>query len=504
MSELPSITITKKPVTSQQASDPSHESKPEVAPSHAHGERMSRRDQYIYNHSTARTRNGVVMVEVAVSPHSQRGYERMVISPSNVSVYSNVSMAESLMSAADDLASLSVHGEKLTPQGSPRGSPSHSPNRYPQPPYIMADSRHASPARSHSYSPYRVPVYSRNPSVSPGHSPSRDLSPASSVYMGSPSHSPARSYHSISRRTSDISNYSGDDVSLHNYLAQPLVYQQQGIVYAPQQASYIGSAPMAVAMPLHPRAPGSINGSVSSRDASPNEIMLLDPKQHSPTVSMQTTKVKDMSTQTSNQRETVIKPRSYHIRHKHKGVKKSNRQNKSTNHVTTHASDAKTSSNPIQKEKVQVNAPKNQTGEDKQKRQKAVLVMKTLTTVTPKSQPDSTNMSSEATSFSRESTIHIDIDYDSNSTADDILKSAIIAEIPNTHIRSVLMPGPETYIDPLSQAVSPSSERRPSVSGPIPEISLMCATPDELTPASPGIPIIDGEQESGSNSPIVA
>ena len=491
LSELPSIMITKKPVTPQKPGNNEQESQPKAILPAQESDRMSRRDQYLYNQihtpyrENKRPRHGLAMVEVAVSPYPQAGYNRLVLSPTNVSVYNN-------RTVADSLQALSIHGEKLTPQCSPRGSPTHSPNRYT--PYMVAVSQNTSPVQGHHFGGFAPPPHHHHHSVGQsGSNINPHRSPTNSVYNGSPAHSPSRFFHSDSRRNSDLSNYSGDDVSLKNYITQAVVQHPAGVVYANQQSPFGNEpvyTPLSIAIPLHPRPPPSSKGSVSSRDNSPNSIIFAD-GQHNALFSRQSTQMKDMSTQTFNPKETTLKPR--HLKH---------RRSKKTRHNTTVQQNAQDSS---QKDmSLVVHRDKSVTVENhkslpptnaKDKRKKAVLVMKTVTTVTPT--PDSTsthkNGADEPACYSRESTIHIDIAYDGNSTAEDILKSAVIADIPNARITASLGPEKAGNVDSISAPASPSHDRRSSVSGPIPEISLICATPDDLTPASPGIPRIDGE-----------
>lgn len=496
MSELPSITVTKKPVTPQH---PTNIHPTRAMPPAVPRERLSRRDQHPHRnrrpvYSRRRASDSVVMVEIAVSPHSERRYDRLVISPSNAKDYNAASVAQSLMSAADDLAALSVHGEKVTPHHSPRVSPAHSPSRYPQyqPVYIMNGSHNGGHP---SNSQYRASPYPQHHSVSPGHSPSRHISPAGSIYNGSPSHSPSRPFITPIRRGSDLSNYSGDDVSLHNYFVQTPAHHPSSM-YPQQQLNYnsIAYTPLGVSMPLHPRQPGSHKGSVSSRDASPSGVVLIDPRP-SPVVSKQPAQAKDMSTQTSNYQHTLKPKHAGSRHHKHKRGKKGHSQHKLTTKQEVPTLDR-------EKSFISPHPPNpnvQQTGCE-QPRKKAVLIMKTVTTVTPTSDSGHQDVATETASFSRESTIHIDIDYDSTATADDILKSVILSELPNTKITtSILMPTPHSKKDSTSQqpSPSPSTERRGSV---IPEISLICASPDDLTPASPGIPVIDGQLETGTGT----
>ena len=482
MSELPSITVTKKPVTPQYPASIHSENTAGSFVSVTSGSRMSRRDRYIHDQmaTAAQPTHAITRVEVSVSPYPQQGFNRLVISPT-VSIVS---------ASAEDMATLAVHGEKLTPQHSPRGSPLHSPTRYaPHSQYVMAAGHHVSPGRASNFNPYTQSVVSaaNSPYTSPHHSP------ANSIYNGSPSHSPSRFFTSDSRRISDLSNYSGDDVSLHKYITQPVV---AGVVYASQQSPYNQPSytPVSIAMPLHSRTNILNKGGVNSRDASPNSVVYVE-AQPSLSPNNRITKVKDMSTQTFQTQETKLK----HSRdkHKHKSSKRAQKQNKKVTQFNNNSSMLQDLSNTFQRDKsfVQMKTNDNTISKSEEpKRSKAVLVMRTVTTVTPTSEADQDTMK-EPTSYSRESTIHIDIDYDSNTSAEDILKTAMISSLPNAQISTVFKPGPSEKLPPPT---SPSHDRRSSVSGPIPEISLMCATPDDLTPSSPGIPKIDGENYSVS------
>ena len=167
MSELPSLTVTKKPVTPQ---TPGYVARVGAPDGH-----FSRKDQYLCGLTTTYQRDETVTTEIL---HQQQiGYDRLVISPSNLSVYSARSMPDSIHSM-EDLSALAITGEKLTPHGSPMASPRASPRVSPR------------------NSPHRI---------SPAHSPQR-ISPAQSLQNLSYYHQPVVSSSQTDRKSTRLNS----------------------------------------------------------------------------------------------------------------------------------------------------------------------------------------------------------------------------------------------------------------------------------------------------------
>lgn len=492
LSELPSLTVTKKPVTPQTPAR--HVVVPSVA---GNNERLSRKDKYLYGLSAAYHTDETITTEI--TRRHQVGYDRLVISPSNLSVYSARSVPDSIHSI-DDLTGLTIRGEKITPQCSPRGSPHISP----------AHSHRASPANS----PQRVSYYPLT--ISPSHSPHR-LSHANTQQVISPSHSPHRSpSHSptrtmpayvlaadgraqltsykgfpnhLQRRISDLSSNSlNDDVSLKNYFHYNQSPQKAGTHYShfvetplkysvsPHPTCHAIYTPVSMAVPLHPRGrshDGTVSSSKHRQDVSPNGIIL------SPSLSRQSTNVRDMGTQTPRLKtEHILKPSSKSTAkprkakkygmvelHKHRDVLPSARiADKEPSFMLERERPLQFSSNALS----------FSTDSDKHPNQ-AVIVMKTTTTV----RPQQSSGVGRRGNYSRESTIHIDIAYDSNNNP------PIVTSYSNGSNNT--LPRTANTKDSNTGPAIPELERRPSVgtTGPIPEIRMICATPDNLNKDSP-------------------
>lgn len=500
MSELPSLTVTKKPVTPQ---TPGYSTRAGAPEGH-----LSRKDQYLYGLATTYQRDQTVMTEI-IRQH-QVGYDRLVVSPSNLSVYSARSIADSIHSM-EDMAALTITGEKLTPHGSPMASPRVSPRASPRNSPHRISPAHSpqriSPAQSvqnlnfypqqtvnPSLTDLRInpahPVHCVSPAhtsnISPAHSPIRNMPPyiiladdhAHNTQHMQPLYRPFPNH--LQRRVSDLSNNSlNDDVSLKNFLHhqphnRPVVPQATHIKYRVNPVYN----PLSVAVPLHPRSMSndrSVSNQRARQGVSPTSIVFES--RISPSLSRQSTNVRDMGTQTPRQKDAPSKNKPNKTSNKIRKSKKYNIEDlrvKQVRHVSTRI-ESEPSFMVEREQPLQFKSDAlNYNGKSGDASKQAVIVMKTTTTVHPNNIGDGNFPGN----YSRESTIHIDIAYDSSSSKPVVTSYTSAQTEPQTPAVKV----------PTQAPLIPETERRPSISGPIPEIRMICATPDQLNPDSPTRP----------------
>ena len=519
MSELPSLTVTKKPVTPQ---TPGYAARVGAPDGH-----FSRKDQYLCGLTTTYQRDETVTTEIL---HQQQiGYDRLVISPSNLSVYSARSMPDSIHSM-EDLCALAITGEKLTPHGSPMASPRASPRVSPRNSPHRISPAHSpqriSPAQSlQNLSYYHQPVVSssqtdlrRSPAHSPisvNHAHTSSISRSNSPYRNFPPyviladdhrHNPQQMQplyrpfpNHLQRRVSDLSNNSlNDDVSLKNFLHhppshRPVVPQATHIKHKVSTQPIYN--PVSVAVPLHPRAltnDRSVPSQKSRQSVSPSNIVFES--RISPSLSRQSTNVRNMGTQTPRQHELprkaarpqkpinkVRKSKKYNIEDLHM---------KQVRHISTRVETEPTFMVEREKPLHFASDALNFQGKPGEAPKQAVIVMKTTTTV----RPNIISNGNVPGNFSRESTIHIDIAYDSNSS------KPVVTSYTSAQSESQPQKAETTAADapPI-----PETERRPSIgtTGPIPEIRMICATPEQLNTDSPTQPETPKSAPPASSTP---
>lgn len=445
------------------------------------GGHLSRRDQFLSSLMMAPPDNDQVFIEP---------YERPAVSPSNISIYSMKSASESLTSATDELASLNIQGKRLTPHLTPRGSPNISPSNSP--------SRHAnivhtneryyiSPTRQPGYhSPHRrasYPCYSVSPVRSEGsHISPHRASPASSIHSGgiifSPSHSPVRFITGLgSRRGSDLSTYSFEnDVPLYPYLSTDNIARPTPLHFSDSTSQFVanqgGHTPYGVAIPIHSSLAGNAGGIIYFGNPAAS--------------SRNSSQAREMGTQTHTEQQTTANSKQSR---KPKFVKKNSRRQKKSN--TTPKVNTKNTPIAVHEQESIISVKNNGTPSlaGSNIDGKTTFVMKTVTTVTPNNSSTSQVMTAGHRQ-KPDSTVHIDINPDRathQETQYDKETEPLDVSVPlMTDINKEQSCNNDIqYTNMLTSEVP--TERRPSITGPIPEIRMICATPEELTADSPPI-----------------